>query len=112
MTIPDTQAIALIVSIATALGYIGKRLVDGYVENIKAQSEGNARSLKLRDELLTNNITTQTDSLTTLLGEHRAHDKLSAQSHGAQCDALKEITETLRRLNGGDKHVHGDNSRV
>jgi len=50
--------------------------------------------------LFKDHVSKQTESLTVLLSEHRSHVNASADKADQTCNALKEITKTLKSING------------
>ena len=78
MQVPTEQVIAAIIAVTGFAGYVVRFFLQLFKEHVNKQSE----------------------TLTVLLQEHRTHDKLSAEAHGYSTEALKDISTTLKSLNG------------
>ena len=51
-------------------------------------------------KMFESHVVKQTETLTMLVSEGRIHDKLSGEAHASLCENMKEMTATLKTING------------
>lgn len=89
MNLPDGQALATIGAMGLAIFGVGRALVGSYIKLAERQTD-----------ILGKTLTEVSVTLKSVADDQQKHDTKSCEAHEKQCNALDEMTVSLKSMNG------------